>query len=96
VLENPDSEEVQSQVSLYCILFVVVGVVTGLGMFLQVRCTLSYFDGKVMNYKDLKTKSTGKYLHLSGSKSVGNLGFCIMRKIYRSPGNIIVRTLRSI
>ncbi|XP_021920941.1 multidrug resistance protein homolog 49-like isoform X2 [Zootermopsis nevadensis] len=36
VLENPDAEEVQSLVSLYCILFVVVGVVTGLGMFLQI------------------------------------------------------------
>jgi hypothetical protein len=37
VLENPNAEEVQNEVTLYSILFLVVGVVTGLGMFLQVR-----------------------------------------------------------
>jgi hypothetical protein len=42
VLENPNAEEVQSQANLYSILFLVVGVVTGLGMFLQVRDFCSY------------------------------------------------------
>jgi len=37
VLEKSDAEEVQKEVDLYSILFVVIGVVTGLCMFLQVR-----------------------------------------------------------
>jgi hypothetical protein len=37
VLEKPNAEEVQTEIDLYAILFVVVGVVTGLCMFLQVR-----------------------------------------------------------
>ena len=37
VLEKPDAEEVQKEINMYSILFVVVGVVTGLCMFLQVR-----------------------------------------------------------
>jgi len=37
VLEKPNAEEVQKEVELYSILFVLVGVVTGLCMFLQVR-----------------------------------------------------------
>jgi hypothetical protein len=37
VLEKPDAEEVQKGVDLYSILFVVIGAVTGLCMFLQVR-----------------------------------------------------------
>jgi hypothetical protein len=36
VLSVQDAEEVQGRTSWYCILFVVIGVVTGLGMFLQV------------------------------------------------------------
>jgi hypothetical protein len=47
---------------------VVIGVVTGLGMFLQVRDTLSYFEGKDINYKHLKSNFSGKYLNLSGIK----------------------------
>jgi hypothetical protein len=37
VLENTNAEEVMNEVILYSILFLVIGVVTGLGMFLQVR-----------------------------------------------------------
>jgi hypothetical protein len=37
VLEKPNAEEVQEDVDMYSILFLVVGVVTGLCMFLQVR-----------------------------------------------------------
>jgi hypothetical protein len=35
-LSIQDPEEVQSQTNWYCILFVVIGVVSGLGMFLEV------------------------------------------------------------
>ncbi|KAJ4452140.1 hypothetical protein ANN_03658 [Periplaneta americana] len=37
VLSVQDPEEVQRQTNWYCILFVVIGVVTGLGMFLQMH-----------------------------------------------------------
>lgn len=47
VLENPNAEEVQNEVILYSILFLVVGVVTGLGMFLQVRDFQFYFMEKI-------------------------------------------------
>ncbi|PNF32792.1 hypothetical protein B7P43_G04482 [Cryptotermes secundus] len=37
VLSIQDPEEIQSETNWYCILFVVIGVVTGLGMFLQMH-----------------------------------------------------------